>query len=278
MFPLMTNDLARRLEQIEASAMTSWATALELPPSNPFQLRINRVGKATAIVSRDLVLGSMFCRVLGYSDETSPSLAGLIDTFAREHSPLRIDLNPYNSTPGLLKELAAAKLRPVRHQSIVYAPCAAPRLPDDDAPTTRVRVHPVASKEAAAFAKIWRETYAQTLGASPTAQIDLSAATSSLHKTPGWNLYVATVSGEPAAVAALFIHDNVGFLAMAGTLQQYRGQGCQTALIQQRLADAFQNNCQLVTSVVDLGSTAQHNMERAGLRVGYTRAYWVRFP
>ncbi|MDR3709334.1 MAG: hypothetical protein P4L33_13620 [Capsulimonadaceae bacterium] len=273
----MTNELARRLEQAEAAAAFSWCTAIETPPRTTFQVKASRHGKATVLISRDLLLGSSFSRVLGFGEENVAELPVLIDLFAKERSPLRIDLNPYCATPGILKELSAFKMRPIRHQSILYGPCGAPDI--SELPTKqRSKVRLIGAADAQAWARVWRESYAQMLGVSPAALVDLSLATAALHKTPNWNLYLATIDSEPAAVSTLYIHDGIGFLGQSGTLPQFRGQGCHASMLRQRLSDAFQNNCLLMSSVADLGSIAQHNLERAELRIGYTRAYWVRFP
>jgi hypothetical protein len=45
-------------------------------------------------------------------------------------------------------------------------------------------------------------------------------------------------------------------------------------MIHHRIAQAEKQNCDLLTSFVEFGSTGHLNLERAGLRVAYTKAMW----
>jgi GNAT superfamily N-acetyltransferase len=54
----------------------------------------------------------------------------------------------------------------------------------------------------------------------------------------------------------------------------YRGRGCQAALLRRRIDDAAAAGCELVASQLPFGSGAQRNVERAGLRVACTKAIW----
>ena len=83
---------------------------------------------------------------------------------------------------------------------------------------------------------------------------------------PGSRLYIASVDGVPAAAAALDIRDGIGHLTAGATLPQVRRRGCQAALIQQRLADAQQEGCDLALGNAAPFSGSRHNMERAGMR------------
>jgi hypothetical protein len=84
--------------------------------------------------------------------------------------------------------------------------------------------------------------------------------------------YVAYAGGVAAAMAALFIHDGIGHLNVGATLPAYRGRGIHLALTNRRIADTAKAGCDLVIGDTGgFGSTSQNNMERAGLRIAYTR-------
>ena len=118
--------------------------------------------------------------------------------------------------------------------------------------------------------------YMDDLGLGATARERAKANVESQHPRPGWRLYIATVDGTPAAFAALFVRDGVGSLAGAATVPALRGRGCQTALLHRRIADADDDGCDLIASQATPGSVSQRNMERAGLRIAYTKAIWSR--
>jgi ribosomal protein S18 acetylase RimI-like enzyme len=90
----------------------------------------------------------------------------------------------------------------------------------------------------------------------------------------GWRLYLALVDGTPAGAALLALDDDLGYLANASTLPDLRRRGVQTALIAARIADAAAAGCTVVSSQAEFGSPSQRNLERAGLRVAYTKAVW----
>lgn len=83
--------------------------------------------------------------------------------------------------------------------------------------------------------------------------------------------YIATVDGEPAGGATLFIHDDVAGLMGAATLGRYRRRGVQLALLQVRVDYARRHGCDLAYTITAPGSGSQRNVERAGFRVAYTR-------
>lgn len=106
-----------------------------------------------------------------------------------------------------------------------------------------------------------------------------SAFFADLHRNPGWHCYLARVGGEPAACAAMFIHNGVAEFGVAATLEPARGRGCQTALLHRRIADAATAGCH--TLAVKTGeripgrpSTSYGNILRAGFEEVCLRPNW----
>lgn len=90
----------------------------------------------------------------------------------------------------------------------------------------------------------------------------------------GATMYLATIDGQPAAAAALFIQHGIGHLANASTMPGYRGRGCQAALIERRLQDAAAAGCSRASVVAMWDSQSHRNLARAGFRTAYTKAVW----
>jgi ribosomal protein S18 acetylase RimI-like enzyme len=90
----------------------------------------------------------------------------------------------------------------------------------------------------------------------------------------GTSLYLATVDGTPAAAAVLFQQGDLAYLASASTLPQFRRRGCQTALVQRRLADAVAAGCRRACVLTEWMSQSHANMARAGFTTAYTKAMW----
>jgi hypothetical protein len=83
--------------------------------------------------------------------------------------------------------------------------------------------------------------------------------------------WLARVDGVPAAGAAMSMRGKLALLFADSTVEKYRGAGLHLALIRARLQHAAQHGCDLATASTAPGSTSQHNYERAGFRVLYTK-------
>lgn len=96
-----------------------------------------------------------------------------------------------------------------------------------------------------------------------------------LYNRPGWHFFIAEWNQMPCAVAVMYIHQTTASLTFAATLPEYRGQGLHTALILERIKKAKQEDCQLIVGQTSYASQSYRNMEKAGMKLGYTRATWT---
>jgi GNAT superfamily N-acetyltransferase len=91
---------------------------------------------------------------------------------------------------------------------------------------------------------------------------------------PNWHLFLAVDAGEPVAAGALFVHDGVGWLGAAGTLEEHRGKGAQGALLAARIERARELGIDaLVTETGQLLPDRPSNSYRNILRAGFAEAY-----
>ena len=88
--------------------------------------------------------------------------------------------------------------------------------------------------------------------------------------------------GRPraAAVGALFVHGDVGWLGIGATLPAYRRRGAQGALMARRIADGADLGCRWFASetgqdLPDKPNPSFHNMLRTGFRVAYHRPNYM---
>ena len=93
---------------------------------------------------------------------------------------------------------------------------------------------------------------------------------------PGWHLYLAETDAQPAAVAILFLHENVAYFADTCVHPNFRGRRLQSALLAQYKRDAARLGADMLCSQAAFASTSHRNMERTGLRVLHTHAEWTR--
>jgi GNAT superfamily N-acetyltransferase len=94
---------------------------------------------------------------------------------------------------------------------------------------------------------------------------------------PGWSCYVAHDGDRPAGAGALFVHEGVGWLGYAATLEQFRGRGAQSAILAARIEAARKQGCSTVvteTGAIEEGrpGNSYRNILRAGFREAGVRA------
>jgi len=78
------------------------------------------------------------------------------------------------------------------------------------------------------------------------------------------------------ATARLFAHEGMAYLCDAGTLEDFRGRGGQTALIAARITRAAELNCSLcVVQTLGLLTTSLHNIRRAGFQPSFGRSVYA---
>ncbi len=90
--------------------------------------------------------------------------------------------------------------------------------------------------------------------------------------------YIALRDGVIAGGARLRMAEGVAQLAGATTAPAHRRQGVQAALLSARLADAAAAGCDIAVVTTLPGSKSQHNVQRQGFDLLYTRATLVRQP
>lgn len=105
----------------------------------------------------------------------------------------------------------------------------------------------------------------------------------SLPQRDRWHCYTASLAPEEriAATASMLIHEGVAQLGPGNTLDYARGRGCNTALLQRRLADAIEAGCHTIFAEVwdcqpERFSTVGRNLVRAGFEQAYAVRNWQR--
>ncbi|ANS75926.1 hypothetical protein AWM70_16135 [Paenibacillus yonginensis] len=93
---------------------------------------------------------------------------------------------------------------------------------------------------------------------------------------PHFRNYLAYIGNEIAGIGSLFIHEREGYLANDYTFPEYRGMGCQKALIARRLAEAAKLGLTSVYTDVRFGSASHENMRLLGFEQVFTTSFWIK--
>ena len=207
-------------------------------------------------------------RVLGFGDTDLPLLDGILDWYSERRTACRFDLLSGAFSPSLSDSLAARGFASRPLETFLSGPLTFPIL----AAAARPKVRKLDPADLDAFASAFLQVYPHPPSIEEAVRICLKAQ----YSQPEWHCYLASVEGTVAAFGAMYVHGGCAALISAATLPAYRRQGCQTALLTRRRADAAQLDCTLAWSHAACGSISERNMARQGMRPACVKFRWER--
>lgn len=265
--PQLTAAIAQRVEACEVAFWAEKVTALGCLPDDPYGAQVRQFGGATALLAQKTGNNGLFNRVGNLSSADRAQLDDISAWYHAHNVRARFDIIPTLGEPALLHALASHGF----YQSGFYTALYSIPQVDVSAPS-RITVRAVAPDESDRFAAVYRDGF----GIPPTdALAYLPDGVRVLLGKPTMHCLFALVEDIPAAMAVLYRYEGTGYLATAATLPAFRGLGCQTALLRARIAIAADAGCDLIVGHTGIMTTSQHNMERVGMRLAYTKAIWT---
>jgi ribosomal protein S18 acetylase RimI-like enzyme len=245
--------LARRLEGVGDRFMLEWLVGTGA--------RLERFGGVVAAIDPSRPELDFVNRVYGLWPEDADRVAEVV-AFYREHDVHAwFELAPSARFESLAAALTHAGAMQTGFHAMLHG-AAAPAREND------VEIERDVDPE------VFAEVILRGHGVPEGARARDRASVVRWAELDGWRLYLARVGGTPAGAALLTLDDDLGYLASASTLPEFRRRGVQAALIAARIADAGAAGCDAVSSQAEFGSASQRNLERSGLRVAYTKAVW----
>lgn len=225
-------------------------------------VRIERFGAAWAPVNPDEPELDFQNRLIGLYPEDAGHVDAILAYYRKAAVRPWFELPPADDFERLSGPLVAAGARPIGFHTVLYGE---PQRYEADA-----RVREIGADEAEVFADVLLRGHGVPEDV-PRSHVARWA------ENPTSRLYLAEVDGVPAAAGALVLGE-VANLANASTLPEFRGRGLQSALIRARMNAAAAAGAELVCSGAAWASQSQRNLERAGLRIAYTKTTWRLQP
>ncbi|HEV2372366.1 MAG TPA: GNAT family N-acetyltransferase [Streptosporangiaceae bacterium] len=260
---ILSQDAAARVEQVDIDYLEARIVALAQVTGNPYGAAIRRAGSARAFMVQ-AVPNPLFNHVMGLTANAVSELPELAQWYARHGKTTRVDVTPAQSSRELFTALAGQGLSQSGFYAALYADARPHAAREADGP---IQVEPADPQE---FARIYVEGFG-----FPSAHCNaMAVSVQVLAGRADVRFYRARIGASTAGVALLFLGENIGYLATAATLPDYRGRGIQSALIRHRLYAADDAGCDLTAGHTAAGSVSQRAMERSGLRLAYTKAIW----
>ena len=266
----MADERAQRIVASEVAHMSSWMESMQEQFGPSSGIHIATFGNAVALVAQELHDNSIFNRVIGLTTQDEKYLKDILAFYATYGVPYRIDLSPYQAHPALLTALARHGLYQYRFQTALYG-IPSPTLHSLPSSITVRKVH---SSELDLFSDLTAQGYLGVYEGSASNTQRVAESMKGLYGRPGWHLYLACVDHIPAGTALLHVQDQTASFVAATSIPPFRGRGCQTALLRQRIIDAVQEGCTLLVSQTGVGTGSQRNMERVGMHIAYSKALW----
>ncbi len=268
--PRMTPALAARIDRAEAAYVASDMAMLAGTADNPLGVGVHSFGRATALLMRE-INDWEFNRVLGLRDQSPSEVDEILAWYAQYDASCHFDIVSPLASKALLQTLADRGFSESgSHDSLFVVP-----VEDFPEPPTGIDVIEVLAGHMEIFADLYM-VYLDDFKYPDELKARVRANIIKEYRQPGWRLYLAAVDGAPAAFASLYVQDRIGSLAMAAAAPSSRGRGAHTALLTRRIADAAAEGCELVIAQAVPASTSHRKLERAGLKVAYTKTIWSR--
>jgi len=270
MDPFVDQALAWRFERFEAWAARELVLlrAREHPGSGAGAIEI--AGATCSWFAAESDLNHVFALGL---EKTSRQDLDAIESFFREKGDekVKVELSPY-ARKDLLARLVERGYGVTAFEQVLVRPLDKPVAAEEN---DRVQVRAIRADDPEDVA-LWIRVAGEGFHAPGFVPRSLEGVFEVTHRIPGTTPLLALVDGEPAAVAAVAVKDDLAALFGGATLERHRGVGAHSALLKARIALALAAGARWATAGSAPGSQSQHNMERHGFRVAYTRPVMVR--
>lgn len=247
--------------------MTDRMTAMKEQEGNPMGADILQLGEAVAYYSRNMPW-PMFNHVKG---ELAPGdVDDAIDFYELRGRKAEFHIAPGISQAETLRRLAERGF----YQSGFHVMMYADEWQEEDYPDNNsgIEVRPLEADELLTYADI----HCLGTGLSLDGKQHVADNNRLLYTRAGWFYFLGLAEGKPASVGVLFVKDGIAHYTFAATVPEERNKGLHSALLRARLLLARDLGCKLVAAECAYGSASHRNMERAGMKIGMTRATWSK--
>ncbi|OOZ83129.1 GNAT family N-acetyltransferase [Bacillus cereus] len=264
MSTIMTPNTAQEIENAEINMLSSRLEALQAIKENPMQVQIEQFGSATAFSSK-VITGPAFNTIKGITNTTQ--IDEIISYYQSLQIPCRFEITPAQGTAELFQYLSEKGFYQSSFHTALYS---TPRE-DPSLLPSNISVRKLKENEFDVFADI----YVRGFNMPSFTKDGVRQNNEILYNKPGWHFFIAEVQNIPAGIGVLYINKGVASLAASATLPEFQRKGCHTASIQKRIETAIESNCHLIVGQARFGSSSQNNMERAHMKIAYTKSIWT---
>lgn len=268
-YPVVTKALAARMERAEIDYMVSRVEAIRERAGNRMGAEVRQFGGATALYVKEMPWAT-FNTVKGIGADDIGFVDEIVGFYRERNRSCQFELIPPKTNAELLGVLHEQGFRQIGFHTTLYGVPTMEMAPFADSPGIAVRELAVHEFE------LYGKLHCLGTGLNPDGASHVAANNQVLYDRPGWRFFIGFADGQPAGVAVMHRHNAIASLTFAATLPEFRRRGLQSAFLHTRIREAVAAGCELVVGQAAYASVSQNNMERAGMRIGYTRATWTQ--
>ena len=263
-------NLSDRLEAADAREAVAVLRGLANLRADHAGITTRTYGRAIAIICGCLPT-SLYNRVIGFDGQALPYLDEIIALYRAHDLHCRFDIVPDPDSDALASALRQRgfqiRTRPIFSNIMMFrTPTKSiPDLPEG------VAIRKVSPDEA----ELLGSTHAAGL-TYPTETCDiLGLQLQGRLSDPDAHGFLAEMEDQPVATGLLSVTDNIGYFGHASTKPEFRGRGCQTALINARMAFAASLGCSHVVTFAVPDTASERNVQRGGFDIAHRLDVWM---
>lgn len=262
-------ELARRIEKAEADLIVAATRAAHSRGADGLALPL--AGGFACFAEADSPMNKVVG--LGFDGVPDEAVLGEVErAFTARGAETRVELSNL-ADPEVVALLSGRGYRLLEFENVLGR-----RLGAETPPVTEVDVR--RADDLTIWVNVVVEGFAHPDGEGPVSHEQFPAdiierAERDMEKA-GATPYVALCDGVVAGGAMMRLTDGIAQLTGAATVPAYRRRGVQAALLAARLRDAADAGCEIAVVTTAPGSKSQHNVQRRGFQVLYTRAILVK--
>ena len=267
---LLTPELMIQIEEAEKNCWISYLSGVENIPGNPLGVVISSVGSLTAFLVKQSD-SLFFNKALGIGLEHIEHLDDLLAFYHSNEKACTVETFPLPEYNEVYLSLAMKGLYSSEYTSMSFM-----NLRDYSKAeiTNNIEIKPVSISEL----DILSDLHVLGFGFQGEELEKERTIVKAGYSDSKFKCYFAYINGETAATGVLFKYKNIGVLFGGATLPEFRGKGCQTALLHHRIVIAKKLGCDKLISHTNIYSPSFRNLERVGFKLASNRSRWTDYP
>jgi ribosomal protein S18 acetylase RimI-like enzyme len=265
----LSRDLMLQIEEAEKDCWTTYLSGVQKIPGNPLGVQISTVGHSTAFLV-EASQSQFFNKALGFGIEHIDYIDALLDFYHSNDKMCTVEIIPLPEYDDLLLALAKKGLYNSGYTVMLYKSLEniTPNL------SSKLQINRVQKEDSSLLADIHVTGFEFQGDDAQQEHLIVKEG----YNNEKFKSYIAKSEGVSIGAGTLFVHKDIGVLFGGATVPQYRGKGCQRALLEYRINEAMNLGCKLLVSHTNTYSASQRNLERVGFHLASNRARWTDYP